>query len=182
MEETKLNTFLQKTIPENLDNFKVTKEKINELLGWGTNNYINNDKELVFAKTTQLAESAFKNVIFLINSTSNSVLNMFEEQNNELDKLIVDVNSISTSLHKIRTIGGMQELDRLTSSRQTYRCKKSRTIKVADDEEEKSLKSGLVTKQSFVVHNTKKVEKDITEEIPNFDFDLSIPVFEKKRR
>jgi hypothetical protein len=68
-------------------------------LGWGTNNYINNDKELVYTKTTQLAESAFKNVIFLISSTSNNVLNMFEEQTIELDKLCVEVNSITTKIH-----------------------------------------------------------------------------------
>jgi hypothetical protein len=77
----------------------------------------------------------------------------------------------------------MQELNRLTSERKTFRCKKTRTIKIVEEVDEKPLNNTLIkSKESFIVQPTQKKENktNTTEDIPNFDFDLSMPVFEKK--
>jgi hypothetical protein len=110
---------------------------------------------------------------------------MLDEQNLELEKLILEVNGVTNKLQQIKTTGGAIELKRLTSVKPSFRCRKTRTIKLEEDED--LTKTSLTNfRQSFFVQNTntntKKETKIQQDEAPSFDFDLTIPVIEKKEK
>jgi len=129
-----LFTSLNSTIPDSMKKLVETKGKIGGIISHCTSEYLNKDKEGSYTKTEGFIDAALVNVLYFIQTTSVGILDMLDLQSKEIDKLAVEVDSLSSRVRLIKNVSGMEEFNKFYSPKTTLRTRKFKKVKIAEED------------------------------------------------